>query len=179
MLRRIKLLPLLMALAGLSALAVGAGLALAHGGDATAIHGCVEKEGKAVRILAAPGIGDPNQACKSNETAIDWSQTGPQGPPGISGYEVVGKTSTKEGDGSRVYFDTVSCPAGKAVLGGGGAGTVFLGDDPIAAADLMESAPGALPESWVVGFSQINGSPVAEGESIHITSFVICAVVSS
>lgn len=108
MLRRIKLLPLLMALAALSALAVGAGLALAHGGDASAIHGCIEKEGKAVRIVAAPGTGDPNQACKSNETAIDWSQTGPQGPPGISGYEVVGKTSV-----SRVYFDTVSCPAGR------------------------------------------------------------------
>jgi hypothetical protein len=165
--------------AGLVALAVGAGMALAHGGDATAIHGCIEKEGKAVRILAAPGIGDPNQTCRSNETAIDWNQRGPQGSPGISGYEIVPKSSVLEGDGSRVYFEVVSCPTGKSVLSGGGAGNVFAGNEPFAATDLMVSAPGALPGSWIIGVSQANGSPIVEGESVHLASFAICAAVSS
>jgi hypothetical protein len=73
------------AAAAVSAFAVGAIVAFAHGGDATAIHACIGKETKSLRVLAAPGIGSPSDECKAGELAVDWNQTGPQGPQGVQG----------------------------------------------------------------------------------------------
>lgn len=56
--------------------AVGAAFALAHGGDASQVHGCVGDGSKLVRIV------DANENCRSNETALDWAIQGPPGPPG-------------------------------------------------------------------------------------------------
>ncbi len=50
----------------------------AHGGDTTRVHSCVKPDGS-LRIVS------PTTACKSNETALDWSITGPQGPIGPQG----------------------------------------------------------------------------------------------
>src|SRR5262245_9176993 len=75
------------AAAAVTAFAVGAIVAFAHGGDATAIHGCLVKESRLLRVLAAPGLGSPLDQCRSSEIAVDWSQTGPQGPPGEKGEQ--------------------------------------------------------------------------------------------
>jgi hypothetical protein len=59
----------------------GAVLALTTGVSVSAhgqIHGCVGPSGT-VRIVPTPG------ACKSNETALDWNVTGPQGQAGPAG----------------------------------------------------------------------------------------------
>lgn len=50
----------------------------AHGGDTTSVHACVARDGT-LRIIA------PTGTCKSSETALDWSITGPQGPIGPIG----------------------------------------------------------------------------------------------
>ena len=113
MLRCFRAAPTLTALAVLAALAAGAGIALAHGGDATASHGCVGGERKAVRIIAAPGIGDPNATCKSGETPVDWSQTGPAGAAGPTSLLHPGGTTVVHGP-STVLLHTVT--AGEAGL---------------------------------------------------------------
>lgn len=51
----------------------------AHGGNPALVHGCVNNVNKHARIVGA------NAACKSNETAQDWSITGPPGPIGPQG----------------------------------------------------------------------------------------------
>ena len=62
--------------------------AFAHGGDASVIHACVHQSSQQVRIIG------PNDACKSQETAVHWAiagapgpqgPAGPQGPPGPQG----------------------------------------------------------------------------------------------
>jgi hypothetical protein len=44
------------------------------------IHACYKKSGGTLRV-----IDDSQQFCDSNETPIQWSQTGPQGIPGPQG----------------------------------------------------------------------------------------------
>ncbi len=83
--RQIRPFKLLVAAAGAAALTVGVGMALAHGGDPSTIHSCVDNKDGKTRIVGAPGFGDPNQGCKNSETPIDWNQTGPPGPPGAAG----------------------------------------------------------------------------------------------
>lgn len=51
---------------------------LSHGGDTTLIHACVARDG-AIRIVGAA------VTCKSQETALDWNITGPQGLAGQDG----------------------------------------------------------------------------------------------
>lgn len=105
--------------------------ALAHGGDATEIHGCVLKDSKLVRIV------DPNDACKATETALDWNAqgpagpqgapgpagpqgpTGPEGPAGITGLVVVEAVSSL--DSNAVKYLTATCPPGKIALDGSAA----------------------------------------------------------
>src|SRR5688572_12442686 len=71
-------------LTGLAAAMIGAALvtiASAHGGDANKVHSCLSNAG-------VPRIVSPDEACKNNETALDWNQQGapgPVGPPGPQG----------------------------------------------------------------------------------------------
>ncbi len=47
------------------------------------IHACYRTSGGQAGSLRV--IDSPTQACTSNEAALSWNQTGPQGPPGQSG----------------------------------------------------------------------------------------------
>ncbi|HUG14006.1 MAG TPA: hypothetical protein VMM78_03215 [Thermomicrobiales bacterium] len=59
---------------------IGAGaFALAHGGDTTRVHGCVNTGSGALRVIDASG------QCRNNEQALDWSIEGPAGPQGERG----------------------------------------------------------------------------------------------
>jgi hypothetical protein len=68
-------------LLGIGALALAGGIAYASIPDSNGtIHACLQQTQGQVRII------DPaQQQCRSNEVAISWSQTGPQGPPGPQG----------------------------------------------------------------------------------------------
>jgi len=55
-------------------LAVAAPAVHAHGGDPNLAHSCVNNSSGEIKIVA------PTATCKTNETAVDWSITGPAGP---------------------------------------------------------------------------------------------------
>lgn len=55
-----------------AALALGAGPAGAHGGDASLVHSCIGGGGN-VKIIAA------DESCKKNEVALDWTRDGGAG----------------------------------------------------------------------------------------------------
>jgi hypothetical protein len=77
---RVKVLGLVAAgLLATAGAAVGGTLAVQSFTDSQGVyHGCVGNAGQ-LRVV------QPGDACKGNETAIDWSRTGPQGPKGDAG----------------------------------------------------------------------------------------------
>ena len=150
-----RLFTVLLASAALAAAAaIGA---LAHGGDTTKIHGCVTKETKFLRIVGA------NDAGKAGETALDWGIAGPQGPPGLSGLEVVEERATASAHGQSV--SVASCPSPKLATGGGQIVPASLA--------LLASAPvGVGPVGWFV--TVLNG-----GDSdVSFRAYAICANVA-
>jgi hypothetical protein len=61
---------------------VMAGVAYASIPDASGvIHGCYNNQTGKLRVIDTA----LNQSCDSFETALNWNQTGPQGPPGAAG----------------------------------------------------------------------------------------------
>lgn len=126
---------LTVALGAALALATVAGLASAHGGDASRVHACVGSGGT-VRIVGA------SEACRANENAVDWAiqgpqgdtgQQGPQGPAGPAGAsdapnrQVVGRLSIAgitggdaDGDGTMELRGYDSGVTNSGTFGGGG-----------------------------------------------------------
>lgn len=121
---------------GVSTVAVAmTGVAMAATDGANTIHACAAKSGGALRMSGH---------CTSQEHGVTWNVTGPRGPkgqrgprgargatgkpgapgqpgqPGLSGYTEV---QNSFGDDSTVdsgeVTDTVHCPAGTDVVGGG------------------------------------------------------------
>lgn len=94
-------------------LLAGVGLALFGAGavaaDTGVIHGCVLPSGQ----LTIPSSG----SCDSNEAALTWNQTGPQGPQGIPGPQGPAGTPGPQGPQGpslavQVFFGAgVSVPA--------------------------------------------------------------------
>jgi hypothetical protein len=76
------------------------------------IHGCYKKSNGQLRV-----INLDVSHCRPSEKAISWNQRGPQGPPGISGYEE--KTHQVFVSAGAFANVSVACSAGKKVFGGG------------------------------------------------------------
>jgi hypothetical protein len=82
------------------------------------IHGCYVQTNGTLRL-----VDDPS-TCKNNETAIAWSQTGPQGPPGPAGQNAAShlfaKTETTDpipGDNlGHVVTKLTGLPAGNYLI---------------------------------------------------------------
>jgi hypothetical protein len=91
---------------------------------------------------------------------------GPAGPPGVSALEVVTAAS-----GTTVVnpkTETVSCPAGKHALGGGGSLASSLGANAVMTASQPTGSP---PTGWsVTGINLLIGT-------WSVTAYVICATV--
>jgi len=49
------------------------------------IHGCYKSDHGDLRVIDPASSKKDLQACKNDETALSWSQTGPQGPQGPAG----------------------------------------------------------------------------------------------
>lgn len=81
---------------------IGAGaMAVAHGGDTTQIHACVDNVSGLVRVVG------PDDECQTGETPLDWniqSPAGPQGEPGPVGLQGVPGAN---GDGIVAYAHVV------------------------------------------------------------------------
>lgn len=65
----------------LGAVGLFAGNALAHGGDISKIHGCVNNTSGTLRV-----VGE-NDTCRAGESPLDWSKEGVPGPQGEQGPE--------------------------------------------------------------------------------------------
>jgi len=160
---RLGLAGLLLAL--LSLFAFNVVVILAHGGDTTQIHACVKAGSGNIRIVGA------NDVCASNETALDWSIQGIQGPPGpagVSGWERVETQPVTVPDLQTVTV-TANCSTGKKVLGGGhrffplAIGTI-----------LLESRPTLDGQGWQVVWANYN----FEGSPLDLTVYAICGNVT-
>lgn len=89
-------------------------------------------------------------ACTPKETQVDAAElgvTGPQGPAGLGGVEVVTADGNVIIDFSGVSSATASCPEGKVVLGGGVTmGNVF---GSVTSQSVRASAPvTTAPQGW-------------------------------
>jgi hypothetical protein len=89
------------------------------------IHACYKTSNPAQGALIAI---DSAASCPNGYAALNWNQTGPQGPAGtngVAGWEVVSQRSADVPPG--LTGDTVAnCPTGKKVTGGG-YGSVTIG----------------------------------------------------
>ncbi|MBI3973998.1 MAG: hypothetical protein HY332_22190 [Chloroflexi bacterium] len=132
-------------------------------------------------------IVGPNDACRQNETALDWNVQGMQGPPGpagpqglqgpaeapgISGYEVV--TAASAYDSKFLHVAEARCPAGKRAIGGG----AYLIDDQRYAlgssAPWPVGAPGTAPNAWRAAATRLPSAT----ERSQLVAVVICATVA-
>src|SRR3954471_15346194 len=108
---------------------VGTALVLGVGGIAYAtipsssgtITSCVQKSSGAVRL-----IDTAKESCKSTESTLPWNQAGVPGTNGVSGYEIVKQQAPADGI-VILRAETIPCPAGKKVVGGGAAVTSTSG----------------------------------------------------
>jgi hypothetical protein len=104
-------------------MAVGAVAYASIPGPDGVIHACYKNSNPAQGALIAI---DSAASCPSGYTALNWNQTGPQGPAGadgVSGYE---HSTPAFADAQEVATGvwaagpaTAICPTGKVVLGGG------------------------------------------------------------
>ena len=104
------------------------GVALAHGGDGSIIHACVNKAGN-LKIVGADEI------CSNGWTPLDWNAQGPAGRDGRDAVSSLAGQACDEG-AFVVGFDSdgdILCSDGSGGGGGGGGGActpeVFDGID--------------------------------------------------
>jgi len=165
-------------------IALAAGIAYATIPDsAGVIHGCYRNNGQ-LRVIDSSNGG----ACNNNETGLDWSKTGPQGPPGqngtdgtngtngtngVSGYELVSDTGPLPGgDPGSGQLNSIFCPAGKRVTGGG----ITIG--PARRAFRLVGYPRIRPSGQrkrLEGFIQPTDD---DNDHVELTLWAICASVS-
>ena len=129
------------------------------------IHGCYKKSNGDLRVA------DSAAQCGHSEEPISWSQQGPQGPPGVSGIELVGGSVIIPAGEFR--WAHAACPTGKKVVGGG-----F--NHPANRMDGFVSYPSREPGTDVRGFPPgLNSwsarayNPNAFG--VEFEAFAICA----
>jgi len=157
-------------------IALAAGIAYATIPDsAGVIHGCYRNNGQ-LRVIDPSNGG----ACRNNETGLDWSQTGPQGPPGpngtngtngVSGYELVSDTGPLPGgDPGTGQINSIFCPAGKRVTGGG----ITVGSRK---AGISPCRLSANPAQWATGRGFIQRTD-DDNDHVEWTLWAICASVS-
>jgi hypothetical protein len=154
------------------ALAVVGGVALAAIPDGQGnIHGCYGKPNGQLRVVESASD------CKNNESALQWNQAGPQGPPGaagISGYEVIHEeTAQDDSDVKRLH---VECPDGKQPLGGGAHAFRQSGEDTFSPDNVAITASDEEPGGWFVNAVEVGSGPTVPEWKLQGTA--ICAFVA-
>lgn len=131
------------------------------------VAACANKSTGVLRIVG-------QRACDKTETAVSWGATGPQGPAGpagISGLQIVQY-------GSGFAFNpavTVSCPAGKKVIGGGyDTELAGLPGHKALFPWLTQSLPDGTGQKWVLAGTPNSADPSRQWK---IQGYAICAVV--
>ena len=174
-----------------SSVAIGDGGATSITGGATFAYGSVGLVGNANTIDALVCDGTSWVVNQDNSSAIGTNTcpssgptgtqgpvgqtglTGPQGPqglqgqqgvPGVSGRQVVVSSSTQAVPKGSLITVVASCPAGKAVVGGGASTTSTN-------LSLMSEGPSSTTD-WTVRFENIT----TKSQSATVTATAICAV---
>ena len=132
------------------------------------ISGCYKEASGALRVIDA----DAGAACKPAERELQWSQTGPPGPPGASGTEVVGRRAIRSS----------GTPAGEAEIparGTGPFGFPAAGEEPTSVLSYQLPA-GKYLLSTVVGVRKESGTTelicYVRGSSPTVTGFLRVAL---
>lgn len=190
--RHLRLIGLLLALVIGFAAAFGIILSLRTTRAAPVeIYACVSLYTGETRI-----VWNPSQ-CTATDQVVSWNQEGPPGPPGpqgpqgdqgpkgdqgdpgadgapgadgVSGYQIVTHQVTMSAI-EKVY-DTIGCPAGKKVIGGG----VTASQEKFDIVSIGSSGPSpSSPETaWLVGYKN-----TSVATTVTVTGYAICANVSS
>jgi hypothetical protein len=158
---------LVVVLAALALVAIGA-IAYASIPDGNGvIHGCRKNSGGALRVIDS----DAGQTCMANETALNWSQAG---PPGVSGYEVVQSSAAIPPNATQQGLEAL-CPSGKKVLGGGwrSISSGSAADTWVAFADFPLTLPSI--QGWHASIEREGSPDPGEGQFIV---WAICASVT-
>ena len=129
--------------------------------------------------------GNSRSSLRQDETGLDWSQRGPQGQPGqdgtngtngVSGWEIVQFTSNLPPEGDDYVGTaqglTVSCPAGKKVLGGG------VTTDEWVNSIIRSSGPNAAGTQWKVIIQRTNDGDSPNSGNTPVRVYAICANVT-
>jgi len=144
------------------------------------IHACYKLSNPAKGAIVVIN-SEAGESCPNGFAALNWNQTGPQGPAGpqgsagISGYEVVQHSvlvpiePLNYGHTRNIY---AVCPPGKHVLGGGG----FAGSITNA---IERSMPDTFngQDAWHIG--TVETRDTFEAYDAEIYAWAICAYVNS
>ena len=118
--------PVVIAVAVMSVVLAGGGLALAVGTDSEGLVACARNKDGRMRL-----VDDPSD-CRRRETAVSWNVAGPQGDPGVQG-----ETGPQGADGGSCSVTdngdetaTMTCPDGTSVTW-----STISDPDPVVGAD--------------------------------------------
>jgi hypothetical protein len=145
-----------------AALTAGISYAAIPSADGT-ISACIDPKGT-VKVIDA----DNGATCGAGKQLLTWNQQGPQGLPGVSGYEQVNATSSYNSNSTKELV--LSCPDGKQPLGGGAYISLYNGLTPAGVA-LTRSYPNG--NEWIVDANEI----VPTADAWSMVGNVSCGVV--
>jgi len=167
---------------------VFSGDVFALGKSSGPIHACASKRNGAVRIVGA------KTKCRRSEVALSWSRSGargrsgvpgppgvpgprgpsgPSGPGGVIGSQIVAGTPVMSGSGASVgtvVTASASCPAAKALLGGGGTAT---NTDPHPDRSVLTQSFPLNATTWrAVGV--VSSENLSSGRRMTVQAYAIC-----
>lgn len=160
-------------MAALLLVAIGAVAYASIPGPDGVIHGCYKINNPAQGAVI---VIDHTASCPSGYTALNWNQTGPQGPagPGASVVNVVKRYDTSTSGLSAGYghhIETVSCPTGKHILNGGV--STWAPDESLPAGQYQGTAYDASSDSgWSIESGSALPRPVDENTGWRLTTWV-------
>jgi len=107
---------------------------LAHGGDLSLIHACVNKNSGSIRIVGA------NSTCSSKENPLDWGIIGPAGPQGPKGDQGIQGVQGPQGLAGNLALAGQMCPPSLAVVGFDQNGNIICSDMRIGFTPVAQNA---------------------------------------
>jgi hypothetical protein len=147
----------------------GVAYASIPGPDGT-IHGCYKTSNPAQGSVI---VVDSSASCPNGYTTLSWNQTGPQGPAGVSGYEVIVEQQTIPANTTDTILGIQAvCPSGKNVSGGGASAISFAQSDTWWLTEYSRPAINAGSYAiWQAQFRRQGPAPATNGSLI---AYAIC-----
>lgn len=169
------------AAAVLAALGVASVAAASIPDSSGVIHGCRKNSDGSVRVIDS----DLGQTCATGWTALNWSQTGPQGPAGgtgpqgpagVSGLEVVANSFQVTSAFDTVASVSATCPTGKVAIAGGSDSAIPSGrsETDYVLKSSKPDGPPSVTNRWNVTYVF-----PANSAGFQVYAYAICASAGS